>query len=213
MEHRVRLNEALFYVKYHDAIRQVVVPTTNANGQAGEETLFRNAAGITNYGIENELTAQLVKGLIVRVPWSYQHCKYDKFTSAGAAYDLTSLPVSRCPKWTATFALNYSMEVPQVGGRITLDASANYTSKNLFTFSIARDAPDTRTYEDARTLLDASITYASADDRWYLRLLGRNLADKLYRFAGQNVDPLWVYTQYGEPRTVAAQVGFKFSTK
>jgi iron complex outermembrane recepter protein len=147
------------------------------------------------------------------MPWSYQHCKYDRFTSDGATYDLTSLPVSRCPEWTATFAVNYSLEVPRVGGRVTLDASANYTSKNLYTFSIQSDAPDTRTYEDARTLLDASITYTSPDDHWFVRVLGRNLTDKFYKFAGQNVDPLWVDVQFGEPRTVAAQVGYKFSTK
>jgi iron complex outermembrane receptor protein len=207
----VRLNEAVFYVKYHDAIRQVVVPTTNANGQAGEETLFRNAAGITNYGIENEFTAQLAPGLILRVPLSYQHCKYDSFTSAGQTYDLTTLPVSRCPEWTATWALNYSVPVAATGGLVSFDVSDNYTAKNLYTFSIASNAPDTRTYEDARALLDASLTYSAANDRWFVRALGKNLTNKFYRIDGQNVDPLWVDVQYGEPRTLAVQFGVKLS--
>ena len=61
-DRRIRLNEALFYVQYKDAIRQVVVPVTNANGQPGEETLFRNAAKFTVYGIESELTARARPG-------------------------------------------------------------------------------------------------------------------------------------------------------
>ena len=63
-DRRIRLNEAVFYVQYKDAIRQVVVPVTNANGQPGEETLFRNAAKFTVYGIESELTAELAPGLL-----------------------------------------------------------------------------------------------------------------------------------------------------
>ena len=80
-DRRIRLNEALFYVQYKDAIRQVVVPVTNANGQPGEETLFRNAAKFTVYGIESELTAELAPGLLLHLPLSYQHCKYNQFTS------------------------------------------------------------------------------------------------------------------------------------
>ena len=34
-QRRLRLNEALFYVQYKDAIRQVVVPVTNSVGSAG----------------------------------------------------------------------------------------------------------------------------------------------------------------------------------
>ena len=81
LDHRIRLNEALFYVQYKDAIRQVVVPVTNLNGSPGQETLFRNAAKMTTYGIESELTAQLAQGLLLRLPLSYQHCKYNSFTS------------------------------------------------------------------------------------------------------------------------------------
>ena len=76
-DRRVRLNEALFYVQYKDCIRQVVVPMTNANGAPGEETLFRNAAKMTVYGIESELTVQLTEACCCALPFCYQHCKYN----------------------------------------------------------------------------------------------------------------------------------------
>ncbi len=212
-DHRLRLNEALFYVQYIDAIRQVVVPVTNANGKPGEETLFRNAAKFTVYGIENELTAKLAPGLLLNLPVSYQHCKYNEFNTLspnGSIIDLSGLPVNRCPEWTATADLNYTPTLP-MPGKLVLDFSANYVSKNLDTYSIALPyAPFTQTYADARTLLDASITYNAPDERWFVRVLGRNLANKTYIESSQNVDPLWVWAFYGEPRYIGAEGGIRF---
>ena len=204
---RIRVNEALFHVKYSDAIRQVVVPVTNASGQAGEETLFRNAAGMTAYGIESEITAKITNSLTLRLPASYQHCKYDDFKSDGAAFDLTTIPVSRCPEYTATAALAWTHTAGS--GMVTIEGSANYQSRNLDTFSIANTAPWAQTFIDSRTLVDASITYHSENDRWFIRAVGRNLSDRHYVASSQNVDPLWIWTLYGEPRYVGLQMGLK----
>ena len=212
-DRRIRLNEALFYVQYKDAIRQVVAPVTNANGSQGEETLFKNAAKLTAYGIENELTARLVDGLLLRIPLSYQHCKYNNFTSGNGAtlVDLSGLSVNRCPQWTATVDLNYTLGIAQTGGHLVIDANANYVSKNLDTYSIALPyAAFTQTFADGRTLVGASVTYSGANDRWFVRVLARNLTDKLYKESAQNVDPLWIWTFYGEPRYVGGQIGYKF---
>ncbi|HVW67388.1 MAG TPA: TonB-dependent receptor [Steroidobacteraceae bacterium] len=211
-DRRLRLNEALFFVKYIDLIRQVVEPITNANGQAGEETLFANAASMTAFGLENELTAQVTDNFVVRLPFSFQHCQYNSFESNGV--DLSHLPVNRCPDVTATLDLNYTMPVPYTNGRLVIDVNENYVSKNLDTYSIAVPyEPYTQTYADARALLGASITYMGKDDRWFVRAYGRNLTNKIYKESGQDVDPLWVWAFYGEPLFVGAEVGYKFSTK
>ncbi len=218
-ERRVRLNEALFYVRYTDLIRQVVSPITNANGQQGEETLFKNAARMTAYGIENELTVQLAEGLLLRAPLSFQHCEYGNFTTldpsgSGKIVDLSGLPVNRCPTVTATLDLNYTLPVSWTGGRVVIDVNDNYVSKNLDTYSIALpNAPFTQTYADARALLGASVTYNGADNHWFARIYGRNLTNKLYKESGQNVDPLWVWAFYGEPLFVGGELGFKFGQK
>ena len=216
--HRLRLNEALFHVKYKDAIRQVVVPVPNAAGGVTEETLFRNAANMTTYGIESDLTAQLMDNLVLRLPLSYQHCKYDSFTTlnpAGtASVDLSRLPVNRCPEWTATADLSYALPVARTNGSLAFDVNVNYVSKNLDTYSIVLPYEAfTQTYAEARTLLGASLTYTAANDRWFVRVLGRNLTNKIYVASAQDVDPLWIWTFYGEPRYVGAEIGFKFSEK
>jgi len=216
LDHRIRLNEALFYVQYKDAIRQVVVPVTNLNGSPGEETLFRNAAKMTTYGIESELTAQLAPGLLARLPVSYQHCKYNSFTSGDPpnVVDLSGLPVNRCPTWTATADLNYTVSVPNLPGSWVLDASANYVSRNLDTYSIAEPyASYTQTFAQARTLVNASVTYRTEDEHWFARVFVRNLTDKHYIESAQNVDPLWVWAFYGEPRFVGAEIGYKFTER
>ncbi len=217
-DRKIRLNEALFYVQYKDAIRQVVVPVTNINGAAGEETLFRNAAKLTVYGIENELEARVTDAFTIRAPLSYQHCKYNSFSSgtvaAGNYVDLSALPVNRCPEWTATVNANYVIPVTASGGSVILDASANYVAKNLDTYSIAEPyAAYTQTYADARTLVNASVMYRAPNDTWFVRVLSRNLTDKTYRVSSQNVDPLWVWSFYGEPRYVGAEFGIKFAGK
>ena len=63
---------------------------------------------------------------------------------------------------------------------------------------------------DARTLVNGSVTYRSASDTWFVRALARNLTDQRYKMSGQNVDPLWVWQFYGEPRYFAGEVGVKF---
>jgi len=218
LDHRLRINEALFFVKYIDLIRQVVEPVTNSNGQVGEETLFKNAASMNTYGIENELTWQAAEGLVVRVPFSFQHCEYGKFTtlnsSGTASVDLSGLPVNRCPDVTATLDVNYTLPFSWNGSRIVVDVNDNYVSKNLDTYSIALPyASFTQTYADARALLGASLTYNAPDNRWFARVYGRNLTDKIYKESAQNVDPLWVWAFYGEPRFIGGEIGFKFGEK
>ena len=67
--------------------------------------------------------------------------------------------------------------------------------------------------EAAAALLGASVTYNAPDNRWFARVYGRNLTNKLYKESGQNVDPLWVWSFYGEPLFVGGEIGFKFGQK
>ena len=99
---------------------------------------------------------------------------------------------------------------PAGEGSVSLEGSANYQSRNLDTFSIANQAPWAQTFLDARTLIDASVTYHAANDAWYFKALGRNLSDKRYVASSQNVDPLWIWTLYGAPRYFGLEYGVKF---
>jgi iron complex outermembrane receptor protein len=67
---------------------------------------------------------------------------------------------------------------------------------------------------DAYTLLDASVTWTSANDKLRVALIGRNLTDEQYKIGGYqflgatfgNV----VNSFYGPPRTFTASLSYRF---
>ncbi len=170
---------------------------------------------MTTYGIESELTAQLAPGLLLRLPLSATStASTTSFTSGEGAtcVDLSGLPVNRCPEWTATADFNYTLPLHGVAGSFVLDASANYVSKNLDTYSIAQ--PVRVLHADLRGLRARSSMPPSPTTprgtSGSCACIGKNLTDKTYVESSQNVDPLWVWSFYGQPRFLAAQAGMKF---
>ncbi|WP_380875998.1 TonB-dependent receptor [Sphingomonas sp. DBB INV C78] len=206
-DRRLRFNLTGFYVEYSDLQKQIVVPIT-VGGQPNQVTRFFNAAKATVKGIEAELTAVPIDGLTLRGVLGYQDGKYDEYvTPIPAGYDLASAPLDRCPEWQWTIDATYA--VPIGDYKLVFNGNANYVDRNLFTQSIT--SPDENTYLNARTLLNASITLAEAEDRYYVRAVGRNLTDERYRTASQVVGGLWANSQYGQPRYYGVELGLKFS--
>ncbi len=208
LDNRIRFNLTGFYVKYKDLQKQLNVPI-EVNGQPNQVTLFVNAASATVKGIEAELSASPVEGLTLRSVLGYQDGKYNSYTAANAGYDLASAPLDRAPKWQWTVDGAYS--VPIGDYKLTLNANAAYTGRNLNTQAI--DDPLGNTFLNARTLVHGSITLAQADNKYYLRLVGKNLTDKRYRVGIQNVAGLWLNSQYGPPRYFGLEAGLALGNK
>jgi iron complex outermembrane receptor protein len=204
-DHHLRFNLTGFYVNYSNLQKQIVVPL-EVGGVDFEVTRFFNAAKATVKGIELESTLIPVRGLTLRGVLGYQDGKYKNYvTPIPAGYDLSTSPLDRLPKWQWTVDATY--EVPLGDYKVQLNGNVNYVSRNLATQSIT--SPDENTYLNARTLVNASITLAQVDDKYYVRFVGRNLTNKRYITAAQVVDPLWADGQYGPPRYFGAELGFK----
>ena len=201
---RLRFNLTGFHVKYSDLQKQLNVPLV-VNGQPNQVTIFVNAASAVVNGLELETSAVPVKGLTVRGVLGYQDAKYKSYTAPGAGYDLATAPLDRAPKWQWT--LDGTYEVPVSGFKVTLNGNVNYTGRNLNTQDI--NDPLGNTFLDARTLVNASITVADESDRYYARLIARNLTDKRYKIAEQNVAGLWQNAQYAPPRFFGVELGMK----
>jgi len=71
-------------------------------------------------------------------------------------------------------------------------------------------AEEFNTTLNSRTLVDASITFYDAQDRYYLRLLGANLTDERYRTGVLSVATIWIMSAYGPPRYYGLEFGGKF---
>jgi iron complex outermembrane receptor protein len=205
-DNRLRLNLTGFYVKYNDLQKQLNVPIV-VNGAPNQVTIFVNAASATVKGLEGEAMARLFEGFTLRGVLGYQDAEYDKYDAPTAGYDLSTAPLDRAPKWQWTIDGTY--EVPLGASyKIIANASAAYTAKNLNTQAI--DDPLGNTYLNARTLVNASLTVSEVDDKYYVKLLGRNLTDERYRIASQNVAGLWLNSNFGAPRYYGVEAGFRF---
>ena len=204
LNHRLRFNATAFHVKYSDLQKQLNVPIV-VNGQPNQVTLFVNAASAVVNGAEIEASAVPVHGLTLRGVLGYQDAKYKKYTAPGAGYNLADAPLDRAPKWQWT--LDGTYQVPIASFKATFNGNVTYVGRNLFTQDINQILGNT--FLNARTLVNASVTLAAADDRYYVRAIGRNLTDKRYKTAEQNVAGLWQNAQYGPPRFYGIELGMK----
>lgn len=206
LDDRLRVNLTGFYVKYSDLQKQIVVPIT-VGGQQNQVTRFFNAASATVRGFELEATAVPVDRLTFRAVAGFQDGQYDEFeTPIPAGYDLSTAPLDRLPRWSTM--LDGTYDVPLGNLRLLLNGNVAYTASSLFTQSIT--SPDENTFLNARTLFNASITLAEIDDRYYARVVGRNLTDQRYRTASQVVGGLWSNSQFGPPRYFGIELGVNF---
>ena len=204
LNRRVRFNATGFHVKYSDLQKQLNVPIV-VNGQPNQVTLFVNAASAVVNGAEIEASAVPVTGLTLRGVLGYQDAKYKSYTAPGAGYNLASAPLDRAPKWQWT--LDGTYQVPIASFKATFNGNLSYVGRNLFTQDINQILGNT--FLNARTLVNASVTLADADDRYYVRVIGRNLTDKRYKIAEQNVAGLWQNAQFGPPRYYGIELGMK----
>ena len=206
LDGRLRLNVTGFYVQYDDLQRQINIPLI-INGVEQQITQFFNAAKADVKGIEVEATALVSDNLTLRGVFGYQDCNIKEFVAPGAGYDLTSSPCERAPELQWTLDATYQTPIGNAL-KLVVNAHVNYTDENLYTQSI--QSPDFNTFLDSRTLLNASITISDRDDKYFGRIIGKNLTDTRYKVATQVVAGLWTFANYGPPRFLAAEVGVRW---
>ncbi len=85
--------------------------------------------------------------------------------------------IQNTPSWTASATLAYM--TPLGAGRLNLGTTVSYrSSTNQF------EIPNPYIDQSGYALIDASLVYTSADDKWSIGLHGKNLTDKEYKTSG-----------------------------
>lgn len=172
LDRRLRVNASMFDVDYDDL--QVTL-NVNVGGPLTVPTLA-NAGTATIKGAEVEVVAVPTDWLDIQASLGYLDAEYKTFTDDALANfpDAESFIFQQTPELTlhlggtVTFLDNDS-------GRLFLRSDYSWTDDQQKDF-----ANDPRAFQESYGILDASLTYATADEKWLVSLGGTNLTDKIY---------------------------------
>ncbi|HVI30642.1 TonB-dependent receptor [Phenylobacterium sp.] len=211
-DRRLTLNSAVFYAKYKD---QQVTLQTPVGASIASQVLNVGESHMT--GVELEGVATFTDNLSANFALGYIKAEFDEYR----ALDLTTTPPAirdfadsrvfqNTPEWTGAVGLTYTRDLGD-NGTIAFIPTASYRSSfSMFEIPSILD-------QDSYWLLDASLTWTSADDRYRVGLHGKNLGDETYRVGGynfpQSAGVLFgnsVNAFYGPPRTVTVSLEAKF---
>ena len=210
LDERVRLNATYFQVTYEDFQRSAVVTVP---GTAFQETRTFNAAEVDANGLEIELTALITDDLTLRANVGTLGAEYDEFVLDldldGNLEDFSGREVVRAPDVTAGIDLTYMQDLAS-GANLRWNVNFNYEDENTYYYNEVIGS-NFDTILEKRTILNANVTYRTADDRYYISLFGKNLTDDRYKTAAQAVGALWTFANYGPPRVWGIEGGFRFA--
>ena len=185
LDHRLRLNTAVFYDKYSDI--QVLLTQ-------GASVVIQNAAKATVYGLEEDVQAAVTTHWTLQGSLGYLHNEYNNWSDSLGNYTWRKL--QDAPEWTANIASAYETHVAS-GAGVRFTTNVAFMS---WMFLDAANSPVLRA--PSRTLLDASVFYLAPSGRWDLGVEGKNLSDQRVLTSGYNGLAFFGYAEgtYTPPR-------------
>ncbi|TAJ70763.1 MAG: TonB-dependent receptor [Phenylobacterium sp.] len=211
-DRRLSLNTAVFYSKYKD---QQITQQTPVGASIASQVLNVGKSHI--YGAEVEGQATFTSSLFANFSLGYTKAEFDEYR----ALDLTTTPpvvrdfadsrvFQNTPKWNGSASLTYRHDLGDHGSIAFIPSASYRSSFHMFEVPSIID-------QDSYWLLDASVVWTSADDRYTVGLHGKNLGKEEYRIGGYNFSQAAgvlfgnsVTAYYGPPRTVTLSVQAKF---
>ncbi len=144
--------------------------------------------------------------------WSWQDAEFRRFTAdtdfdGVDDLDFSGRPVNRSPEWTAYIQAVYAHSLGDFANASHV-LSASFVDDTVFTYSDI--APEFDALTDNRTVINWSTTISDKNDRYSLRVFGKNLTDERYRTGNLAVATLWTMASYGAPRQFGVEFGAKF---
>jgi iron complex outermembrane receptor protein len=167
-DRKLRLNLAAFYSTLDDVqFTLLTCPQISTFPTCG---VVANAGDAEVKGVEGELTAEPIDGLLFDASASYLHFKYTRVNpQAGTP---TVRPYSPAWKWSA--GVQYEIDLGNKGS-LTPRIDASYTGKMY-----SSGTPRATARLDAYTVGNARLTWRNADRDWDISLEVTNFTDKVY---------------------------------
>ncbi len=203
-DNRLRFNAAIFYMTYDDKQEEVQQPSTTSG--TGQRTFVLNASDATVAGLEMEFLAVPVEGLQIRANLGFLDAEYDNFAfdSDGDGIDdadNSHLDFRRAPDFTGSLSADYRWQLGP--GDMWIGGTWHYIGEHEVDFA---NKPEL--HNDAQNLVDAWINYEYKAAMF--SLYGRNLLDEDGYTIGFDVSGIWSYAYTRAPRTIGAEVVFRF---
>lgn len=202
LDRRLTANLALFYNDYTNL--QLSSFTAAADGSFS--ALFTNAGAATIRGAEFELAARPVPGLAINFQLGYLDAQYDRYIGPGGN-DISRLrKLVNAPEWSGRLGVKYRIDLGDRGG-LSIGGDASYRSKTYPTVSSSEILA-----QPGYILVDAFVRWASAKERYYVQVGGKNLTNKRYRTHGFDLSDSLGYqlAYYGDPRVFRVTFGTRF---
>jgi iron complex outermembrane recepter protein len=204
---RLRANASVFMTEY-DGIQ--------LNFQRGVSPTYDNAGDARIKGAELELNALPTDALSISGSVGYLDAYYtsveaDVINGGGGAIDgiqagtLVDGELPKAPRWKINLSPRYEHRLGS-GAALVLLADWTHTASSWLdtqrTYLIQRQASD---------VVNASVAYHSADERWTLTVGATNLTDERYLTTGNaNLAASAIFGTYNRPREWYAQLGVGF---
>jgi iron complex outermembrane receptor protein len=201
---RLRLNGALFYMKYDDKQEEQSVPTS---GGTGQQTVVVNAAKAQVFGLEIDFAAYLTDELSINGNLGVLEAEYEKLIDPITGTDLSDLELRRAPPVTFTLSPVYSFDA--LAGTFTARLDWRYVGDQELTFL---NSP--QSHNPAHHVLDASVSYRWRDTTF--SVWGMNLNDdrswsQAYDVGTSVTFPgLWTYASTRPPRAYGFRIVQEF---
>lgn len=220
----LRINTAVFYTKFEDLQRNQVVPFETAAGDPAQETLTVNAGKSTHWGVEIEATWLATDNLQLRGSIGVLEAEYDDFkwdpqpnNPDTGITDFSSLDIPFVSPLQVAVDATYDFQLAG-GGTVALNLAVNYQDEaegspfdtNAAVLEPAVIRHPTNTQIEETTLVNASVTFRPANERYFITLFGQNLTDENTRIGANSVANLWVMSFFRPPRHYGIRIGTNF---
>jgi len=172
LDNRLRVNASAFYVDY-EALQATI--NLDLGGPLLVPTLA-NVGTASIKGVELEVVAVPTDWLEIQASLGYMDAKYKKLSAA----TLNNFPgiqnfrFQQTPEFTLHIGGTATL-FDNDSGRLFLRSDFSWTDSQQKSFE-----NDPRALQKSYGILDASLTYATTDDKWLVSLGGSNLTDEIY---------------------------------
>jgi iron complex outermembrane recepter protein len=162
---------------------------------------LKNAASADVYGAELEASWLVTPELRLDASGGALQTHYNSFVGAPAGTNIGNLKFLYVPQYTEDIAGTYTVEVPQVEGKIEVRGAYHHQSASY------TDVFNTPYFQQrAYGIVDASVTYIRDD--WRISAFGRNLQNT--EFATVILNNAFYFSGSGQLRTFGVEVGYQF---